>query len=125
MTNDIDLAADFADDPPEVESPILPPLTELYGDEALPADLDFDAMIATAVDPATPPPAGDLIPESEPYASDEVAATSALDEELLPPELDDDLGFADTHEGLQEDDFHLDDSQEDATDSDFDFDPGV
>ncbi|MDU0479806.1 hypothetical protein QVA66_11250 [Staphylococcus chromogenes] len=67
MSTDIDLSEDFADDFPGEESPVLPALDRVYGEDALPEDLDFDAMLDIATSPDTPAPEGDLIPEPDAY----------------------------------------------------------
>lgn len=64
MTHDIDLAAEFDDGASEPEHHILPPVSEMYGADATPDDLDLEALLAVATSPDTPAPEGDLIPDS-------------------------------------------------------------
>lgn len=56
--------ADFAND-----QAILPPLGQLYGEDAH-HEIDLAAMLEVAFDPATPAPEGDLIPEASPEEVD-------------------------------------------------------
>lgn len=84
MSNDIDLAADFADSYPD--TPVLPPLEELYGSDALPADVDLDAMIAIATDPNTPAVDEDLIP----HPADDLAQFADSDDDILPTPVEHD-----------------------------------
>ncbi|AKK03858.1 hypothetical protein [Corynebacterium epidermidicanis] len=106
MSSDIDLAADFSED-----SPVLPALTEVYGADSVPEDLDFDAMLAVATDPDTPAPEGDLVPELGSYDSD--YASDPLTDDL--PDL---AGPFDLEANPVDDPLHYD--HHDAVTADYD-----
>lgn len=121
MSNDIDLAADFADS--GADTPVLPPLEELYGQDALPEDLDLDAMLSVATDPNTPAPEGDLIPNDDyaPSADDMFADEpyDSLDDDFLPTSAEPE-GF-----DHQDDDPFAPAGNEETGSSLDDIDPGV
>lgn len=60
MSHDVDLSEEFGDELPD--TPVLPPLAQLYGTDAAAADIDLAAMIDHTTDPTTPAPDGELIP---------------------------------------------------------------
>lgn len=123
MSNDIDLAAEFADDAAPQDAPVLPPLEQLYGDDALPSDIDLEAMISVATDPETPAPEGDLIPDMDSGFEDtDFAAEPELDD--LNTDFGGDQGF---HEDTAEDHFTVDatDPTLDSGDDLGEMDPGV
>ncbi|QGU01401.1 hypothetical protein CKALI_02560 [Corynebacterium kalinowskii] len=123
MSNDIDLAAEFADEANYEDTAVLPPLEQLYGEDALPSDFDLEAMLAIATDPETPAPEGDLVPETEDSGFEDA------DPFAEGPEMDDlhaDLGMEpDFHEDPTEDPFIADDPAMDDAAGIEEIDPGV
>ena len=63
----------------EADAPILPPLEELFGNEAQDLDDLFNSMLDVAVDPNTEMPEGDLIPDLDSFP-EESAETPSADE---------------------------------------------
>ena len=68
----------------------LPPFSDLFGDSGL-SDDALSQMLTVAVDPATPDPGTDLIPDPDTFVAD---TEDALDIDL--GDLDDDSGNPDT-----------------------------
>lgn len=126
MSTDIDLSEDFDD---TTDSPLLPPLDELYGVSASRDDLDFESMLAVATDPATPAMDPDLIRTAD--AADAAEAIENVGGEE-PLDLDDPdvLDSFDPGAGLDDldefadlgddgGDFHRDSASEDVAGHDF------
>lgn len=61
----------------EADAPILPPLEELFGNEAQDLDDLFNSMLDVAVDPNTEMPEGDLIPDLDSFPEEGAEAPSA------------------------------------------------
>ncbi|WP_034984613.1 hypothetical protein [Corynebacterium jeikeium] len=61
----------------EADAPILPPLEELFGNEAQDLDDLFNAMLDVAVDPNTEMPEGDLIPDLDSFPEEGAEGPSA------------------------------------------------
>lgn len=87
MNTEIDLSAEFADEPSDGN--VLPPVQEVYPEDADVADIDLDGMLAVAVDPATPPVDEELLPEDSTVAADTADAANAdVDDASLHAEED-------------------------------------
>lgn len=86
MYDDIDLSEEFG----EPEASVLPLLEAAFGADTLPADLDLNRLINVALDPATPAPEGDLIPEPAPEFEQPEPEVSLDPEDA--PQIADDLG---------------------------------
>ncbi|MGJ4139238.1 hypothetical protein [Corynebacterium evansiae] len=61
----------------KADAPILPPLEELFGNEAQDLDDLFNAMLDVAVDPNTEMPEGDLIPDLDSFPEEGAEGPSA------------------------------------------------
>lgn len=61
----------------EADAPILPPLEELFGNEAQDLDDLFNEMLDVAVDPNTEMPEGDLIPDLDSFPEEGAEDPSA------------------------------------------------
>ena len=61
----------------EADAPILPPLEELFGNEAQDLDDLFNSMLDVAVDPNTEMPEGDLIPDLDSFPEEGAEDPSA------------------------------------------------
>lgn len=81
----------------EADAPILPPLEELFGNEAQDLDDLFNSMLDVAVDPNTEMPEGDLIPDldSFPEESAEDPSADEASHEVDLADLDDSGSLSD------------------------------
>lgn len=61
----------------QADAPILPPLEELFGNEAQDLDDLFNSMLDVAVDPNTEMPEGELIPDLDSFPEENAEAPSA------------------------------------------------
>lgn len=103
MSQDIDLSAEFDDDP--ASQAVLPDLSELYGADAAPSDEDFQHMLDVAMDPSTPAPDFD-IPDPADLPADELNSEFPADE-YAPDYIDNaDHGQPDYHDDLIESQDH-------------------
>ena len=82
----------------EADAPILPPLEELFGNEAQDLDDLFNSMLDVAVDPNTEMPEGDLIPDldSFPEESAEDPSADEASHEVDLADLDDSGSLGET-----------------------------
>lgn len=81
----------------EADAPILPPLEELFGNEAQDLDDLFNAMLDVAVDPNTEMPEGDLIPDLDSFPEEraEDLSEDEASHEVDLADLDDSGALAD------------------------------
>lgn len=99
----------------EADAPILPPLEELFGNEAQDLDDLFNAMLDVAVDPNTEMPEGDLIPELDSFPEE---GAEDLSEDVASHEVD--LADLDDSGALVDDATSAEDLPSDASGDDVD-----
>lgn len=99
----------------EADAPILPPLEELFGNEAQDLDDLFNAMLDVAVDPNTEMPEGDLIPDLDSFPEE---GAEDLSEDVASHEVD--LADLDDSGALVDDATSAEDLPSDASGDDVD-----
>lgn len=99
----------------EADAPILPPLEELFGNEAQDLDDLFNAMLGVAVDPNTEMPEGDLIPDLDSFPEE---GAEDLSEDVASHEVD--LADLDDSGALVDDATSAEDLPSDASGDDVD-----
>lgn len=99
----------------EADAPILPPLEELFGNEAQDLDDLFNAMLDVAVDPNTEMPEGDLIPDLDSFPEE---GAEDLSEDEASHEVD--LADLDDSGALADDATSAEDLPSDASGDDVD-----
>lgn len=99
----------------EADAPILPPLEELFGNEAQDLDDLFNAMLDVAVDPNTEMPEGDLIPDLDSFPEE---GAENLSEDVASHEVD--LADLDDSGALVDDATSAEDLPSDASGDDVD-----
>ena len=99
----------------EADAPILPPLEELFGNEAQDLDDLFNAMLDVAVDPNTEMPEGDLIPDLDSFPEE---GAEDLSEDAASHEVD--LADLDDSGALVDDASSAEDLPSDASGDDVD-----
>lgn len=99
----------------EADAPILPPLEELFGNEAQDLDDLFNSMLDVAMDPNTEMPEGDLIPDLDSFPEEGAEDPS---EDEASHEVD--LADLDDSGSLVDDATSADDLTSDASGDDVD-----